>query len=134
MGSTAAPRPNDGACSCPLELFITGERRPRSPGSSRKDPAVGRVLGPALLATAESPAVAAVRASLVQGGLLSRWQRAGHTSQGRKARALLLAKEATPGLPGIAVIGAAGIADALLHRIFTTVPKQCPGVSLEPTS
>jgi hypothetical protein len=83
-------------------------------------PEVGCVLGPLLRHTAQSPAVIAVRASLVKDGLLSRWQAAGRTSRGRKTRDQLLTREPAPGPQSIAVTGAAGITDAKLYRVFTT--------------
>jgi hypothetical protein len=83
-------------------------------------PEVGCVLGPLSLEISGSPAVTAVRATLVKDGLLSRWRQAGRTSQGRKVRDLLLTGEPAPGPQAIAVNGAAGITDARLHRLFTT--------------
>lgn len=86
-------------------------------------PDAGRLLGKVLREVERSDAVADVRESLVERGLLSRlrWPGApGRTGEGRRERDRLVADASAKGLRAVAAGGAEAIADARLRRVFTT--------------
>ena len=91
-------------------------------------PDFGKVLGAALQAVGRSAAVAELPSSLRAAGLASRHGFGGLTREGRKVRKRLREE---PGEHPIAVLGAAGIADERLRRIFET-PDPPPGRALIP--
>jgi hypothetical protein len=93
-------------------------------------PEVGQLLGSLREVVAQSPAMNELRTSLVERGLLHRWQVLGQTARGRRL-CRQLRELPPPGLHKVAVLGAAAISDADLRRTFTT-PDPAPAPMPDP--